>query len=595
MFMHLQCNRFIFPYKSSPETVKDYILRSDDLAKRTYGRDIYFSRLNQVLDFARFLGWDIPRFGANMPEEFTDIPDAGIDHIFENQAKLLVDIAPVTRVMLENGKYCPIRMVCGTTPAGDLVWRTHLLVDKEGCPYIIRKGQRHKAKTKGTQIVCQSDTLVYDEQYIVDCFGGPEGVFPVPFLPEFFSDRPVAHFFSPEAGVIEVVTISESEPVRVLATDIVPWYRLLELDRTKALPLEDDYAFEEEPYEGRESRGAAPIEKRRSGEPDPNALVSGWDGLSDGEQFDFDDEEPLDEEESLDVEDYDDFDPEDYDEEYDGQTSEDVVEFTNVVVNLSAAEQQNLQAADDVLSKANISTKQEAEELRKDPKEKDRADKWLLSAVNRLQILSNSSAKMGALVSLLQKHREQQVLVIQPRQKWASQLAGVLKQQGFTAELLGIDDKTTLRRFYDGSVPLLVASNPLDNLFIDDLVIILVSSFDAPSWLDYLSPSQTVYSISIAQLGYLDFNLVSEHPRLMITMESYEGPVLDVLKLTEVAPKKRASKYNVKISKGRAKKFATYEKAMEFVKKQELQAIKCEVYPPDSNEATYITGIGEVK
>jgi len=563
------------------------------LAKRTYGRDTGFYRLNQVLDFARFLGWDIPRFGPNIPEEFSEIPPEGVDHIFENQAKLIVDVAPVTRVQLENGKYCPVRMICGTTPAGDLVWRAHLLVDREGCPYVTRKGQHYKVKTKGTQIVCQSETLPYDEQYIIECFGGQEGVYPVPFLPEFFSDRPVAHFFSPEAGVIEVVTISEPEPIHVLATDIVPWYRLLEIDRAKALPLEDEYDFAEERHPLNWTAEESFSDEEEPGNPDlVNSLVSGWDHLSDGEQFDVEEDDHLDEDDHLE-EGYGDYNGPEYDD-----PSESITELTNLIVSLSDVEQQNLQVAEDSLSKTNISNKKEAEELRKDPKEKERAETWLLSAVNRLQILANASAKVGALISLIQRHRDRQILVIQPRNKWASQLTETLNQRGFSAELLKRDDKTTLRRFYDGSVQLLVVSSPDEGLFIDDLVIISVSSFDSPAWLELLTTTQTVYSISISQLGYSDFNLISEHPNLMINMENYEGPVLDVLKLTGVAPKTKKTKntkYMVKPSKGRSKKFASYDKALEFAKKQELQSLKCEIYPPDSKEAVYITGIGEIK
>jgi hypothetical protein len=297
--MQLNSTRYIFTYITPPDEVEDFIRRSDDLAAQTYGRDKFFSRLNQVLEQARFLGWPLPRFGPNLPEELTEIPHSGVDHIFENQAKLLVDVAPVTRVMLHDGRYCPVRMVCGTTAAGDLVWRCHLLVDKDGAPYIQRNNKQYKVKTKGTKIVCQTESLPYDDEYMIGCFGGDEGLWPVPFLPEFFSDQPIALKFSPEQGIVEVVRINEEEPVHVFAKEIVPWYRPLEIDRTKAL------TFDSEEHSGAYQSSEPPIyENSKRPNPDTSLdhLVEGWDDMSDDEKFDIED----DDEDADDFEDFED-------------------------------------------------------------------------------------------------------------------------------------------------------------------------------------------------------------------------------------------------------------------------------------------------
>ena len=262
MNMKLKVSRFVYSYLSSPEEVKDYILRSDDLATKTYGRDVYFARLSQVLDQARFLGWHLPRFGRDIPSEFAEIPLEGINHLFENQVKLLVDVVPTSQVTLVSGEQVLVKMVCGATPAGDLVWRLSLLSDSSGNPYVNSAGKKLPVKTSGTRIVCSKDSMNYSEQYLVDCFGGDSGgVWPMPFLPEFFVDKSVAYSFRPEDGVVEVVNIEESDPVRVIAVDRVPWYRNIEVDRTRALPTS-------------------------SADEDVGKLVSGWDELRDNDRFD---------------------------------------------------------------------------------------------------------------------------------------------------------------------------------------------------------------------------------------------------------------------------------------------------------------------
>jgi len=264
--MKLKVSRFVYSYLSPPEVVKDYILRSDDLATKTYGRDVYFTRLSQVLDQARFLGWHLPRFGRDIPSEFTEIPLEGINHLFENQVKLLVDVAPTSQVTLVSEEQVPVKMLCGATPAGDLVWRLSLLSDSSGNPYVKSAGRKLPVKTSGTRIVCSKDSINYSEQYLVDCFGGDSGgVWPMPFLPEFFVDKAVAYSFRPEDGVVEVVNIEESDPVRVIAVDRVPWYRNIEVDRTRALPTP-------------------------SSAEEVGKLVSGWDDLQDNERFEVEEE-----------------------------------------------------------------------------------------------------------------------------------------------------------------------------------------------------------------------------------------------------------------------------------------------------------------
>ena len=266
MNMKIKVNRFVYSYLSSPEVVEDYILRSDYSATKTYGKDLYFSRLSQVLDQARFLGWHLPRFGRDIPSEFTEIPLEGINHLFESQIKLLIDVVPSTLVTLVSEEEVPVKLICGATPAGDLVWRLILLSDESGNPYIRSSGKELPVKTSGTRIVCREESIDYSEQYLVDCFGGDSGgVWPMPFLPEFFLDKSIAYSFRPEDGVVEVVNIEETDPIKVIAVDRVPWYRNIEVDRTRALSTSQN-------------------------PEDVSKLVSGWDELQDNDRFDY--EEP---------------------------------------------------------------------------------------------------------------------------------------------------------------------------------------------------------------------------------------------------------------------------------------------------------------
>jgi len=579
----LKCNRYIFSYTSSPEEVENFILRSADLAEQTYGRDAYFSRLNQVLNQARFLGWDLPRFSPdNMPEEITEIPPPGVDHIFELQAKLLVDVAPITRVALDDGSYCPVRMVCGTTAAGDLVWKCHLLLDRDGVPFVQREGKQLKVKTRGTRIVCQTESLPYEEKYLFECFGGEEkGIWPMPFLPEFFSDQLIARVFSTD-GVVEVVTIDEVEPVRVLAQELVPWYRNIYVDRTKALTF-DDYNPQqsEQPF-------AAPNPTSF----DANTLVSGWDSIEENEQIELDDDGLLPEEDEDDEEDI------------------DAAQFINTIASFTPLEEKSLEEYEQILQASKISSKKEAEELRKDPSHKERAENWLMAAVNRLRLIANFEQKIGALISLINKHRGQQILVIQPRQKWAAKLSQVLNKKGISAQLLDSEHSQALMRgFYEGEVDVLVTCNPVQELFIEDLIVISVSSFDTIKWLDWLNPSHLVHSITIKQFGYTDHNLVTQHPNVVVDTEDYQGPGLDILKLAEnqsfspgpktktktKAPPKPRFKVKVVGSKGRPKSTGSYEKALKMAKKFESEGKKVEIYGPENEkDVLYSTGMPEV-
>jgi len=574
--MQLSCSRYIFTYQSPANEVEDFIKRSDDLASIIYGRDKQFSRLNQIIDQARFLGWPLPRFGPELPEELTDIPPEGVNHIFENQSKILVDIAPITRVMLDDGKYCPVRMICASTAAGDLIWKCHLLTDVDGNPYVQFKDKKYKVKTKGTKIACQTETLPYDEKYLFECFGGEQnGIWPVPFLPEFFSDRAIAQKFSPEAGVVEVVYIDEKNPVHVIAMEMVPWYRMLEIDRTKALGHDewsspsstDNTSTAEEVYQ--------PVEA--------DNLVEGWDDVPDNETFDLE-------------------------EEYEDD-GEELVTLINVITSFSDDEFKKLEEYEKILSECNITSKQEAEDLRKDPEHKERAEKWLVAAVNRLRLISNYGTKFGALISLVQRHQGQQILIIQPRQKWASKLVQILKQREIPAELLNHKNKEQLSNFYEGEIPVLITHNPIEELFIEDLIIISVSTFNIISWLKWLNPTQVIYTIAIKQFGLSDYNHVPEHPLLDVKTEEYTGPVMDILKLdsqeSSVLIKAKTSKaknlrFKIKYGKGRPKTAASYEKALEIAKKLENDGHKVEIYAPEGKDALYVTGMpkflqGELK
>ena len=612
-----KCSRYIFNYTSPPDIVEDFILRSDDLASQTYGRDKHFSRLNQVLEQARFLGWPLPRFGSELPEELTEIPPAGVDHIFENQSKLLVDIATTTQILLESGKYCPLKMIPGTTAAGDLVWRCHLLLDTEGTPYIQRNKKKLRVKTKGTKIVCQAETLQYDEGYVSECFGGDGGVFPVPFLPEFFSDRPIAQEFSPEPGVIEVVYIHEEVPVKILANTIVPWYRPLEINYTKAL-----------------SGGGEEFDN------DVTSLVSGWNELKENQAIDV--EDPLQETFNS---------KHSEDSEEDEAESEDI-SLTNLITDFTEVESKKFADYEKVLAKSGIGSKAEADELRNDPKHKDRAEKWLLAAVNRLRIIANSASKIGAVIDLVNRHVGQQMLIIQPRQKWAAKLSQILTQRGIQCFLFDSEkSKSQINKFYDGEIEILITSEVKEELLVDDLVIISVSSINTPDWLDLLNSTHKIYMICNKELGYNDSNYIAEKDGTIVTVEDYQGPSFDILKLsyedgksekpkpekpektvekeavvipeepkvlaevknpgeptvtqtseTENTEKntekaKAKPKFKVKVvgqTQGRPKTASSYEKALELAQKLEADDKKCEIYGPDSEEALYISGIGEL-
>jgi hypothetical protein len=594
----LKCSRFVFSYETPPDEVEDFILRSDDLAAQTYGRDKFFSRLNQVLDQARFLGWPLPRFGPNLPDDLTEIPPPGIDHIFENQAKLLVDVAPVTRVMLEDGNYC----------AGDLVWKCHLMLDREGSPYVQRNNRRLKVKTKGTRIVCQTESLSYDEKYLFGCFGGEEsGIWPVPFLPEFFLDQPLAQKFSPEPGVVEVVKLLEPQPVHVFAKEMVPWYRPLEIDRSRALtfdgnpdyaPMESGNHNYEDDFEDGQDEG--PLSPNPPKGFDPGALVAGWDNFDEDETFDLN--------EPIELDSYEEGGEEDEEED----DEEDTTPWINLAASLTPTEEQKLAEYDGIIANSHITSKAEAEDLRQDPEHKERAERWLLTAVNRLRLLANHSEKVGALISLIERHQGHQILIIQPRQKWAAKIVDVLKERGTDVCLHNPQNKTQTSRFYEGSLKVLVTNQPKEELFIEDLIIISMSTFNIISWVDWLNPSQVVYTIPTKQLGYTDYNFIPEHPLLAIETDTYKGPGLDILKLTlqpeatekepsgatpdKTKPKPKAKKpakpkFKVKTGKGRPKNATSYEKALELVKKLEEKGQKCEIYAPDGKEALYITGM----
>lgn len=584
--MEIKCTRYVFTYTSTPEDLRDYILRSADLADKVYGRDAVFARVNQVVTFARYLGWPIP-VGAGAGHSFLEYlqeePPQAIDHIFENQCKLLIDISPTTKLTLEDGRSCSVRLLPSTTAVGDLTWKLHLMADKEGCPFILKKGKRYKVKTKGTQIVAQSETKPYDESYVVDCFGGyNSGVWPVPFLPEFFSDREIAGYFSPEQGVVEVVKMYEPEPVHVLAKEMVPWYRPLEIDRVKALPMED-FA---EVVNAMEEEEAV----------DPNELVSGWDSLAeDNEQVEQTEEEP-----------------EEVEEVEEAETA--IPQIINLTVALSSLETDKLHSLEKDITETRISSKKEAESLRENVTEKDRAEKWLLSALNRLRLLANCSNKIGALVSILQKHQGQQILILQPRIKWAAKLAEVLVGRGFPVKLLDSHKKnnSTLRKFYEGEISILVASEPDENLFIDDLIVISLSAFSPLDWLQLVNETHLIYTICIGSLGYSDHNLVGEQPEYEVTTEQYQGPTFDVLKMEAIEPpavteasdappeKKEKGpkqppkpKFQIKIGSEKPKVVNTYDKALEYARKKETDGLKCEIFDPNG-EACYVTGIGEL-
>jgi hypothetical protein len=513
--------------------------------------------------------------------------------------------------MLEDGRYCPVRMICGSTAAGDLVWKCHLLTNRDGAPYVQHGGQRHYVKTKGTRIVCQLKSLDYDQKYLIDCFGADDAIWPVPFLPEFFLDRPIAKKFSPEHGVVEVVKIHEDEPVFVFAKDLVPWYRPLEIDRSRALTFDEgepDYQEEEffDDVDTEPSKPKSKPKKSKKPEFDITSLVEGWDEISDNETFDLEDLEHRFDEDGFDEDGFDELE----------SFNETLVPFINVITSFSDIEQEEFNSYEKILASSDIKSKKEAEELRRDPTQQERAEQWLSAALNRLQVLSNYDQKIGAVISLVERHKDQQLLIIQPRQKWAAKMVDVLKQRGLKAYLFDPKNKSQLSRYLEGEIQILVTPAPKEELFIEDILIISVSAYDLISWLDILNPTQMVYTIANAQLGYSDFNLVPEHSHLNIEKEDYEGPgfnLLDKKLKTQVEkrpksttdksittqtvkePKKKKTpkpKYKIKSGKGRPKTATSYEKALEVAKKLEAKGQVCEIFSPDNDkDALYKTGM----
>jgi hypothetical protein len=177
----------------------------------------------------------------------------------------------------------------------------------------------------------------------------------------------------------------------------------------------------------------------------------------------------------------------------------------------------------------------------------------------------------------------------------------------------------------------MVTSSIKNDMLLEGIVIILVTSFGSPDWLEQIMPDTLVYAISTKQLGYEDNNLITEHPSLDILDEYYTGPAIDLLKLgvprtekpapapvpvesdavgeaqppgdsastTEPADNKpkrgrKKTKFKIKPDVGEPKTAPSYEKALEMAKKLESEGRKVEVYPPDSEEASYISGLGEL-
>lgn len=580
--MQLKCNRFVFSYQSAPEEVENFIRRSANMAEQTYGRDAYFARLNQLIIQAKFLGWKLPNFGQTLPEEFAEIPPEGIDHIFENQCKLLVDVAPATRVLLENGSWCPVRMICGTTPAGDLIWKTHLLTDPEGCPYVQHGDKRYVVKTKGTKIVCQTDILPYDENYMMACFGGEAGYWPMPFLPEFFIDRPIAYLFSPENGVVEIVKIHEEQPVCVLARKLVPWYQQIELDRTKALTMDEYFPTE----------GFAPPAQPR---PDLNDLISGWDDLQDDDQFSVDGgpapaphefrggpqaQSPRFEEEEEEEEDY-------------GL-------LVNLITRFTPDEDKAFAEASREVMATKITSKAEADSYKDDPRNKERAASWLLHATTQQQLLHSHPNKIGALLDIIKKSKGERILVVEPSPKHAKALKTIFTKEKIRSNVF--DPRKAEKQipaFHAGKPAVLITTEPERRLLPEGVVIISVTATNPLRWLELCDVSNVVYTLPTEQLGYEDHNLVPEHELFAAEMETYKGPnyippPAPEPKPKSAAPKEKKEKFKVKSGKGRPKTVATYDKAMEVVRKLEQDGKKCEIYSTSGSEALYITGIGEL-
>ena len=598
-----RCNRYVFSYQSTPEQVKDYILRLADLAEKVYGRDTYFARFNQILDNARLLGWRIPRFGDEIPEPFQDLSPEAVDHIFENQAKILVDISPLTSVTLENEKKVSIRMVGGTTPANDLLWRCHLLLDKQGRPYLQRADRKFIVKTRGTRIFCSQETQPYDERSLREYFGGErQAIWPVPFLPEVFSDHPIAQVFMAE-GVVELVKIEESPPVNVLAINRLPWYRSLELDRTKLLPPPSD------DFDKMLSEITATVAAVNDEEvPDPVIDPSTLEQLKNSLDATLQDDEPISESETLELEN------EPHDEEPSEEVSEEVLDdedeepstlkYINVIAELAEPERQKLRALEDVLDGLGIASKAEAEALRKnsDPAVVKRAEDWLLAAVNRITLLGNASGRLGAVMSILQQHADQPVVVIQPRQKWADKLLEVLTQRGFTCKMmLPKKVESQLKALANGKFQILVATNLVADYFLPGGVVVVSSWFGTPDWVQYIKTDTTVYGVSIKDLGLSDVNWIPEHAILTIENQDYTGPGLSLFKNSDIPipkiPKAKKPKkekkprtvFKVQMSNDKTLKAGSLEKAIEIAKEREQKDnVKCTVTDPN-DQIVYVT------
>jgi len=603
-----RCNRYVFSYQSTSEQVRDYILRLADLAEKVYGRDTYFARFNQILDNARLLGWRIPRFGDEIPEPFQDLSPEAVDHIFENQAKILVDISPIVSVSLENEKKVSIRMVGGTTPANDLLWRCHLLVDKQGRPYLQRGEKRFLIKTRGTRIVCSQETQSYDERALREYFGGDrQAIWPVPFLPEVFSDHPIAQVFMAE-GVIELVKIEEDPPVNVLAINRLPWYRSLELDRTKLLPPPID-DFDKMISEmtatvaavNGESEQEEPVIDSSTLDQLKKSLDSTLQDVDSEPSSDSDDDfETLEEESEPESEQAEDVDLDEPSEEGTPST----LKYINIIAELSEPEKQKLKSLEDVLDGLGITSKAEAESLRKntDPAIVKRAEDWLLAAVNRVTLLGNASGRLGAVMSVLQQHTDQPVVVVQPRQKWADKLLEVLTQRGYSCKMV-IPKKveSQLKALANGKFQILVTTNLSPDYFLAGGVILVVSWFGSPDWVQHIKTDTTVYGISLKELGLSDINWIPEHAILSIETQDYSGPGLSLFKNSDIPipkiPKakkpKKAKKpravFKVQMSNDKTLKAGSLEKAIEIAKEREQRDnVKCTVTDPN-DQIVYVT------
>jgi hypothetical protein len=583
-----------------------------------------------------------------MPDFLQELSTEAVNVLFETQAKLLVDVSPVAEVRLENGTAFPIRMVCSTTPAGDLIWKCHLLVDEQGRPYV-DEDQRLPVKTRGTQIVCSPETLPYNEEVLIGYFDSDgKGIWPVPFLPEFFSHHPLAMAFSPEEEMIEIIKIEELEPLRVISTPrISSFYRELTIDRTRALPLDnyqgkdpwsrdrqisiggfggdpfedyDEDEDEDDDYEGAffpgnsekspESRGPGrselenPEELEELEELEPELEEGPFEDFEDG---DFEDDFP--EESETKGGDAESEISEETLEEIPGDLSDelpDLPKYVNIVTNLSTPEDKKLRGMVDWMEQSGVGSKEEAKKLAgsEDAKEKDTGSKWLLTAIHRLTLLANSSKRLGAALSLIQKHAEQPIVVIQPRDKWAQVLCSELSNRGFAAEVLHhtkTKSKAQIRKLNKGVLQILLATKPTPEVFVEGAAVICIASFANQTWLDWLNTSHIVYGISIEELGLEDFNYVQEHPAVITDVDTYTGPGLSLFKNSEIPnapkvkkPKKPAKpKFVIKASKGRPAKADSYEKALENAKKKEGKGMTCEIKDPQG-EVIYITNVGDV-